>query len=204
MTNATTTYSNRSNALRAAKKAGYNKEQVEIRHNVETDRYYYIPMVDTSELDAKYDEQYGFHECPECGTHLENGVCDFEGLLDARDGNFNEAYKLQQKEFACMVCDYEWGDDVKHPADEEAVPSNTTASKRTYKRTGESSYPDSTVDSPVDVAWNLYDELAAATGFNNIVRKVFIADAIGLGINPNTASTQFTAWKKTRATDRGE
>jgi hypothetical protein len=33
---------------------------------------------------------------------------------------------------------------------------------------------------------------------------VFIADAIGLGINPNTASTQFTAWKKARATDRGE
>lgn len=191
------TYSTKSNALRAAKKAGFGKEDVNV---VEVEgRFGYEPVQNAqqeliAEENAKLDALYGFHHCPECGTHLENGVCDFVGLVDARDGNFNEAYKLQQKEFACMACDAEWGADALAPADtEEDAPK-----KRKYKKSGENSYDPSTVDGPVALAWGIYDELVAAKGRDNIVRKEFVADAIGSGINPNTASTQFNAWRKAR------
>lgn len=208
------TYSSRSNALRAAKTAGYTKEQVEIRHDVEAGRYYYIPMVDTpveekvetsNAVDAHYDALYGFHECPECGTHLDNGVCDFENVMEAQKGTTNMsdakafalAYEDQTHEYACFVCDYEWGRDAKDVFKPDANPVVTEAKgepKRRYKRTGENNTPHSTVQSPVEYAHYVFDTLKEKG--TEVVRKVYIAEAVAAGVNQNTASTQFSKWKK--------
>jgi len=193
-----TTYSNRSNTIRAAKKAGYTKDDIVISTTAEG-RFYYEPKQTEAqkEEDARLAALYGHTNCPECDIHLSNGVCDFEGLVDAQDGDMNRAYQLQKKEFACMACDAEWGADALAPADtKEDEPKKP--GKRKYKKSGENSYDPSTVDGPVALAWGIYDELVAAKGRDNIVRKEFIADAIGSGINPNTASTQFNAWRKAR------
>ena len=199
-----TTYSNRSNAIRAAKKAGYTKDQVDVMQG-RSGRWYWTPATSEAEkeVNERLEAQYGYTHCPECGEHLTNGVSDFETIVDSQDGNMNKAYALQKKQFACMACDAEWGNDALAPADEDhADDTPKKPGKRTYRRTGESSYPDSTVESPVAIAWAIYDELVAAKGVQNIVRKEFIAEAVGAGINQNTASTQFTAWKKGRIEGR--
>lgn len=188
-----TTYSNRSNALRAAKKAGYTKDDIVIKQIGDRFAFESKASIETrnAEHDAKLDAEYGFHTCPECEVHLSNGVCDFEGLLDARGGDFNEAYKLQQKEFACMACDAEWGEDVKHPQEDKAK------SGRPYKRTGENTEAPGTLEhgTVTQTLFALYDDLYTV---GNRTRKEYIAAGVEAGANRNSASCGFTKWKKSR------
>lgn len=194
-----TTYSNRSNTLRAVKTAGYNKEDVVVEQD-EAGRFYF-EATETEAVDpavnAALTAQYGFHTCPECSTSLDNGVCGFEGVMEAQDQTttpaqrFAAAYKIQGQEFACFVCDYEWGQDAS-----VFDPSKTAVAHRTYKQSGEFAYAPSKPESPVAAVWGLYDSLMAKS--EPLVRKNYIAEARGMEMNPNTASAQFNSWKKAR------
>lgn len=211
------TYSTPSNARRAARTAGHDVENVDF-FQTEGDRWYWKPRTTPGEtavanlqadkdaaVNEHYDALYGFHECPECGTHLDNGVCDFENVMEAQKGTTNMtdakafalAYESQTHEYACFVCDYEWGRDAKtvyKPDANPVVAEPKGESKRSYKRTGENDTPHSTVQSPVEYAHYVFDTLKEKG--TEVVRKVYIAEAVAAGVNQNTASTQFSKWKK--------
>lgn len=53
--------------------------------------------------------------CPNCEVDLENNLSTFAEVLKAVGDIKEKALTLQQKEFACLECDHEWGDEMGTP-----------------------------------------------------------------------------------------
>lgn len=139
-----------------------------------------IAHLSQRDKDLRFD--YGVHECPSCGINLDNGVLDYDGLVDQHGEK--EAYKLQKKEFSCMACGHDFGKDIDPPkgAKRKAATANPLKGERAK----------STVEGPVAIVWALADNNPGAK------RKEIVAMAMEAGVTKNTANTQFQYWRKAR------
>ena len=123
----------------------------------------------------------GHVNCPHCGSHLSNGIGDFDGLVD-RHGEV-EAYKMQKHEWACLGCNGEWGAEIPAPtkrkASTKAGPSGADRAR-------------SNVEKPSEIVFRLAD--ADPKG----ARKDIVAKAIAEGVTVNTANAAYQHWRKAR------
>ncbi|QDP52309.1 MAG: hypothetical protein Unbinned4162contig1001_9 [Prokaryotic dsDNA virus sp.] len=114
------TYSNKSNARRAARKQFESDEQFALVENAEGRWMFHATAEHNDQLNEEFlDETVpGFSHCPDCGIHLSNGVSDYETQkLIAKQEKAPEA--AIKKEYLCLGCDHEFGEVVK--------PAKTTA-----------------------------------------------------------------------------
>ncbi len=176
MTTEIKTYSSKSTAKRGAKRAGLDLDTNEILQN-EEGRWYVSekgPVVvepTQEEFDAYYIKEFGTAHCPnpKCGVHLENGVQDYENLLDATDDKKVRAeIKLMKKEYLCLGCGEEFGPDLEaKPEPVKRGPVNKGA---------------------VQIVWDICD---ANVGER---RKDVVETCVQAGINFHTAKTQYQKW----------
>lgn len=139
------TYANKSNAKRAAIKAivaerGVDESEVKANieqyFTIEGDKengffpHYKTDRVGVSEEEEKrlkaereQDEQLiascGHTHCPHCGIHLDNGLQDFENMLDAHK-NQSEIEPITH-EFMCLGCGEEFGEVCELPVKGEGI-----------------------------------------------------------------------------------
>lgn len=125
----------------------------------------------------------GHVNCPHCGIHLSNGVCDFDSTADAK-GSEKEAYKVQQHEWMCLGCNGQWGP--------ERIPSRSTRKASSKAGPSGDERARSTVERPVKIVWDLADANPGAK------RKEIVDAAVAKGVTINTAKTQFQYWRKAR------
>lgn len=125
-----------------------------------------------AELDKEFIERCGFAYCPDCGIHLENGLLHFGDIVE-RAGSPEKAFEQQKKEWSCMACNAEFGEDIiVGPAAEEAPKLNK-----------------STADRPCTLVWNIADAMPGAK------RKEVIEACVKAGVAYYTARTQYQQWK---------
>ena len=175
------TYSTKNNAKRAARKQGFHLDLVEFTQT--NDGRWTFSQPRNEGLDHELETDYGYVNCPHCGIHLENGVTDFESTVESM-GSRQKALAVQAHQFACMGCGGEWG---------EAIP--TRAKRSAYVRTGQYADVPSQVEGPVSFvhSWltNQYNK-----GTLPATRREVIDSLQKLGINRNTATTQYGHWQR--------
>lgn len=136
-------------------------------------------------LDAKSAEDEnlvltcGHSHCPHCGTHLSNGLMDYDSLVDQRGEK--DAYAAQKHEWACLGCNGEWGDEIPAP---KGTKSRSTPTRHYENK--------SSVDGAVKVCWDLFDANPDAR------RKDAIQAAVDKGVAFYTARTQYQKWFKAK------
>lgn len=127
---------------------------------------------------------YGHHECPSCKIHLSNGVSDYDGMVD-RHGE-KGAYAHQQREWACMACGHQWGDEIEAPKSKGSKqPTRHYVNK-------------STVDGAVARSHEIFNANPDAR------RKDAIQLAVDAGIAFYTARTQYQKWFKAQKVTRAK
>lgn len=128
--------------------------------------------------------------CPnvDCKIDLQNGWCDFDAMVDTH-GSEKAAYKHMQREYMCLACNHQWGDEITPTNAKAPKPEGGTSSTKGRAYTNREK---STVDSPVAIVWGLADADTSAK------RKDIVEKAIALGVTPNTAKTQYQYWRKAR------
>lgn len=119
---------------------------------------------------------HGLTRCPNCGTHLSNGVGHHLQEVNGK------VIKHDAKEYVCLACDTEFGPDI--PAD---APKATKAPKKTVAHVNSS-----TIERPTKAVWHIADEMKAANP--SVRRKDVIAECIKRGIANFTARTQYQQW----------
>ena len=122
---------------------------------------------------------------PDCGIHLSNGLSDFEGIVD-RTETLAEALQAQGRQWACLGCGHEFGDEI----DAEAVKAANKAAVRHY--TGKSS-----VEDPCELVHQLFKEMPGAR------RKDVIQAAVDAGVAFYTARTQYQKAFKANKSAKG-
>lgn len=175
-------YTTRSNALRAAKSAGFTKDQVDIaEHN---GGYVWIELISTPEepvledlvlfapIGAEVPGDVHTYKCPHCEILLGNGVG-----VHGQDVN-GKTVKHDKFEYECLACGGEFG-----PAIVEAkhVAGKANHFKIEIKN-------ESTTERPCKSVWAIADEMKGAR------RKDVIAACVEKGIAYNTARTQYQQW----------
>lgn len=170
-------YTVKSSAHRAAKQAGFEKDQYEI---VEVDGQFGYKLLEAEAPVAEAEEPVveEFVNCPHCGIHLSNG---FGVHLQEVDG---KEIKHKAFEYACLACGEEFG-----PAIAEEAPK--AAPKRKIEITNHS-----TIERPTKTVWHIADEMSAANP--QVRRKDVIAECVRRGIAFYTARTQYQQWLATK------
>lgn len=198
----TKTYTTRSNALRAAKSAGFTKEEVEILGSDAA--FYFEPIgqtaadqvladeignedptdaeIDESNAPAKQPAPIGAvltlsphdYVCPHCGIDLENGV---GAHLQELNGGLvhHDAYIYE-----CLGCGKEFG---------PAIPAPVAKAE---KKAGKPQLNSSTVENPCKRVWAIADEMMAKDPSTK--RGAVISECVARGIAFYTARTQYQAW----------
>lgn len=150
--------------------------------------------------------------CPHCNVDLDNNLSTFAEVLKEVGGITERALKLQQKQFACLECDHEWGDEMG-PKVEPKVEAGKSAIEKDIeaeadkpivisKKTGEAvkQYTNhSTVEKPVGKVHALAQEMLGADPAAR--RKDIVAACVEIGINIHTAKTQVQVYLKGRKDD---
>lgn len=127
--------------------------------------------------------------CPDCGISLENGICDYEHLVDVQGAEL--AATMQKRENACMACNFEWGPLVQH-----GTQRPTPQARADKKADAELVNVDplkprmSTIVLPTKKVWDIADKMPGAK------RKDVIAACVQAGIAYGTARTQYQHWFK--------
>lgn len=136
------------------------------------------------EIDNDLAETCGHSHCPSCGTHLSNGLMDFDSLADQHGEA--KAYTMQKHAWSCMGCNAEWGAEI-------AAPSGKSSRKEpTRHYVGKS-----TVEGAVSLSPSIFDANPDAR------RKDAIQLAVDAGITFYTARTQYQKWFKARKSNKG-
>ena len=171
-------YTTKSNALRAAKSAGFTKDQVEV---VEYEGgYTWIEVVAApvedlvlvAPIGAKVPGDVYTYKCPHCGILLGNGVGKH---LDEVNGKVIRHGKF---EYVCLACNGEFGPAISPVEVEEPAKVATTHEIKN----------ESTAALPCKSVWAIADEMKGAR------RKDVIAACVEKGIAYNTARTQYQQW----------
>lgn len=112
-----------------------------------------------------------------------------------RENKAAKGLKAQDLEYK-QTDDGRWYFELPAKAPTDKKPEAPAKPKQPKEKVpGQYALPPSTVESPVAYCWGLYDKLANE---GDVVRKAFVAEAIGAGVNPTTAGCQYNAWRKSR------
>lgn len=133
-----------------------------------------------SEGDENLKLSCGHTHCPSCGIHLSNGLSDYDGMVD-RYGE-KEAYKLQKREWMCLGCNHEFGDEIPAP---KSRARGTTG--RRYENRAKSD-----VAKPSEIVW------AIADADRELTRKQVVEAAVAKGVTVNTANAAYQHWREAR------
>lgn len=121
-------FSSKSNAKRALKKIGEVAFQAADKLLNEVDGQWgfdvteaelvqVAPSAPVAAEEDSYDielkKMYGHVNCPECGTHLSNGVGDFEQFVELYGKA--KAHKMATHEFQCLACGHDFGPEITAP-----------------------------------------------------------------------------------------
>lgn len=144
-----------------------------------------VGLKGVSEEDESLILACGVTHCPSCGTHLSNGLLDYDSLVDQRGEK--EAFKLQKHEWSCMGCNHEFG----KPIDPPATSSRANKTGRHYPNRNHST--DEVVEyGPSELVFEIADSMPGAK------RKEVVEAAIAKGVTPNTARAAYQHWRKAR------
>jgi DNA-directed RNA polymerase subunit RPC12/RpoP len=190
------TYSNKSNAKRAAKKAGLNIEELkfieldgkfgwienkEIPSDVEGER----------EVEAEAPVVGNFVNCPDCGIHLSNGVSCYETQKQiAKQENAPEA--RIEKEYVCLACDHEFGEVVKTRKQENTSGKGLKIQKDREERNG---IKRPSAGGKCAAAWELCDKVYKDTGLIP-TPSMLKEESEHTRLNPNNVVIEMYQWRK--------
>ena len=132
------------------------------------------------EIDNDLVAYCGYSECPHCGIHLSNGVCDFDSMVDTH-GSEKAAYKIMKHEFCCLGCNGEWG---KAITPKGAKPRGEPT--RHYLNRSDAELK--AKGGAVGVAWDIFSANL------DLRRKDAIQKAVDAGVAFYTARTQYQKW----------
>lgn len=188
------TYSSKSNAKRAAVAAGLDMS-VAVLVEVEGGFVYQAPAVEVDDgSSVSHYSVHGLLECPSCKCHLSNGVMDFDSLVDSM-GSAKKAWAEQAKEYACMGCGFEFGDDIDEPGTKAKAVSTGTGIKIQKERVEANGVVRPSVGGVCDKVWLHCDALAAVDNMVPAVKDIK-AWAAAEGVDNTTATIQYYAWRK--------
>ena len=189
------TYSNKSNAKRAAKKAGLNIEELKF---IELDGKFgwienkEIPSDVEGERKATETPVVGeFTHCPDCGIHLDNGVSCYETQKQiAKQEKAPEA--AIEKEFVCLACDHQFGEVVKTRKQENTSGKGLKIQKDREERNG---IKRPSAGGKCAAAWELCDKVYKDTGLIP-TPSMLKEEAEQKGLNPNNVVIEMYQWRK--------
>lgn len=177
-------YTVKSSAHRAAKQAGFEKDQYKI---VEVDgQFGFLPIEaevakkPAAPIGAELEQDTYSYSCPHCGIDLENGVDSHGQEVNGKE------IKHDQFEYACLACGGEFGPAV--PAKMEKAPKASGKSIEVKNH--------STIERPTKTVWHIADEMSAANP--QVRRKDVIAECVRQGVAFYTARTQYQQWLATK------
>jgi hypothetical protein len=208
-----TTHSKEASALTAAKKIGLTDaeaklvvEQVGLTWQVDVSKAERLLVARTSEhlrtvaephadatqveSDADLDmiQATGYSHCPHCGINLDNGVTDFDGMVDCH-GSEAAALKLMTHEWSCLGCGGEWGPEIKAKGGKvRSAPVRHYVNKSDAELKAQGG--------AVKVCWDLFIAQPELT------RKEAIAAAVAKGVAFYTARTQYQKWFQASKADK--
>lgn len=189
-------YTSKSNAKRAAKAAGVDLATAVLVEDGKGGVAYTAPAAPEVDPQAKhFIDLCGHANCPHCNIGLDNGLMDFDSVVDTA-GSFAEAFKLQQHQWSCMGCGGEWGAEITEPA--PAAPAQHlggTGVKIEKNREERNGVKRPSVGSACRAVWDFCDAHQAAQGAAPAVKDVKAA-ADTNGWNPNNASIEYYLWRK--------
>lgn len=135
-----------------------------------------IEIAEIAEVAEEEPEPFGFEthsftHCPSCGVHLNNGIGEHNQEVNGK--------RISHKkfEFCCLRCNAEFGPAIKRTI-ASIKPPKSTSGKRNR----------SSVEKPVLLCWNLFDEMQGER------RKDCIAAAVAKGVTFYTAHSQYQLW----------
>ena len=133
-------------------------------------------------------------DCPGCGIHLSNGLLTRDDEVANKPG-ITLHMEGMTKEFHCMGCGHEWGDEVA-PYVAPAKPEPTGNGLKIEKdRPEQNGIKRPSIGGKCRAIWDALDEYRAETGElpTSKTVKELAADS---GWNPNNASIEFYQWRK--------
>lgn len=209
------TYSNRSNAVRAAKAAhGAEYEQhVKVMLAVDGKGFNLVPcaplaapaalvapvaapaapVADDDSASVSYYQHHNLTHCPGCKIHLSNGVLDFDSCVDAM-GDAHKAWLEQSKEYSCMGCGFEFGADIDEPGKAKPNAHTGTGIKIQKDRPEQNGIKRPSAGGACAAVWDFCDSVMAK-GAAPTAKEVKAWAAEG-GTNPNNAVIEFYQWRK--------
>jgi hypothetical protein len=201
-------YSSKSNAKRAAAKAGIDLATAVLVEG-EGGFAYTAPAapeapvapaapeadLEVSEHDKGLIAMCGHSHCPHCEIHLSNGVMDFDSLVETA-GSFKAAFESQQHEWSCMGCGGEWGAEITEaPAQAPAAAPTGTGVKIEKNREERNGVKRPSVGGMCRAVWDFCDAHQAANGAAPAVKDVKAAAETN-SWNANNASIEYYLWRK--------
>lgn len=193
-------YTSKSNAKRAAKAAGIELETAVLVEDGNGGFAYTHGPVESatpelSDSDKHFIDMCGHANCPHCGIGLDNGLMDFDSVVESA-GSFKAAFKSQQHQWSCMGCGGEWGAEITEPAPAapKAAPTGTGV-KIEKNREERNGVKRPSVGGLCRAIWDFCDAQVLANGEAPTVKAIKEA-APGQGWNPNNASIEYYLWRK--------
>jgi len=161
------TYSNKSNARRAARKQFENDDQFTLIQDA-AGKWTFIEAEVEAEVQSIEEPVVGtYTHCPHCNTHLSNGVSDYETQQQICKQHRSQVPAIS-KEWICLACSEEFGETVKISS---AKPVNTKKANVTGKglkiqkdREERNGIKRPSEGGKCAAVWNKCDELYEATG----------------------------------------
>lgn len=209
------TYSNRSNAVRAAKaQFGAEYEQhVKIMLAVDSVGFNLVPVaplvapqalvaapavVEVAEVDSASVYGHSVHglvHCPRCETHLSNGVIDFDSLAEQHGAK--AAWLMQAKEYACMGCGHEFGADVDEPGTKAKPVATGTGIKIQKERATQNDVTRPSAGGICDAIWTYCEQYHAQHGKAPTAKEIKAhAASQAEPWSPVTTTIQYYAFRK--------
>lgn len=126
-----------------------------------------------------------FTYCPHCGTHLDNGVQDFENMLE----NHKSQSEIEPitHEFMCLACGEEFGEECE-------LPVKGTGVKIEKDRPEQNGVKRPSAGGKCRAIWDHCDELYAQGLMPK--PKLLKEAAEQFGWNPNNAVIEMYQWRK--------
>lgn len=211
------TYSNRSNAVRAAKSAhgATWEEVVKVMLAVDGKGFNLVPLTPAPALVAPVTlapvapvaevveevtdhgvhgySRHGLVECPRCAIHLSNGVMDFDSL--AEQHGEKKAWAMQSKMYACMGCDFEFGDDIAEPGTKAATQATGTGIKIEKERAEQNGVTRPSKGGVCDEIWSYCEAFFAANGKAPTAKEVK-AEGVSKNWSGVTTTIQYYQFRK--------
>lgn len=192
-------YSSKSNAKRAATKAGIDMSTAELREK--DGQFAYVapaaPVVEEDDLsvsdnDQRLIDRCGHSHCPCCGIHLDNGVASYEDILET---NRAEAKKMTHN-WECLGCGHQFGEELKPAAKQtKGVVLGGNGLKIEKVREERNGVKRPSIGGMCRAVWDACDAIVTNTGENPTVAQVK-ETAAACGWNANNAVIEYYQWRK--------